>query len=179
MKLAFVIALLFALTSCVSSGFVAGGPTTFDHSNALDASSGQSLAVGVLSHPDPVTGVIGEASLAYDRSSFSTVGIDGNTDRLALRLGVRYPFGEFWGLRPYFGGGFSPQYLRVRDSAGESVHDSVIAGYGTAGIDVPIGHDWSIGLSYLRTFGANFDLGDAKNQDFDSSTVALVLGWSF
>jgi len=65
------------------------------------------------------------------------------------------------------------------DRIGESVHDSVIAGYGTVGLDVPLGRDFSVGLSYVRTIGANFDLGDAHGQDFDSGTIALVLGWSF
>lgn len=124
-------------------------------------------------------GLASDLSVDYAHGDSNSGGIDLGTDRIGLNLGLRYYLGEVFSVQPYLGGGVATQYLRAQTSLGEDVDDFAIGGYGTAGVEVPLGTSLRAGLSYRRTFGAEFNLGDSDSLDFDTDELALTIGLSF
>lgn len=177
------------------TAYIDAGNTTLDKA---DSSSEQTITVGVTYKQEPdsseqnvTRGWVSDLSLSYGSGEHSTetiifasgleqVGVEFETERLALNLGLRYYFdtGTKW-IQPYLGLGASPQVLRVQTSLGEDETDFAFAGYGAFGLEAPVGDHGRLGVVYRHTAGASFDLGDEENLNFNAGTLALTLGWSF
>lgn len=199
MKLTTIIALclsILPLAAC-STMPTTGSPVTFyaeagstelDKADELDSSSERTVTVGVTYKQEPeadaqqnvTRGWVSDMSVSYSDGDHSIAGVDLDTQRIAVNLGLRYYFDVGTKhLQPYLGFGASPQMILADTSLGEDETGFAFAGYGALGIETPIGDHARLGLSYRHTAGAQFDLGEDENLNFNAGTLALTLGWSF
>lgn len=169
-----MLALTLLLASC----------STLPQSNRVLALSGESsrlesfhsadeLGVRVTYTEATVDTIVPEVSIAYHDLEGSFEGTPLTGHRIEGTLGVRYAV-DVWGMRPYLGVGLTAQTLRVESDANEVRKDDGVGVYGLAGVDVPLGSDWSLGLGYRHSGGISLD-----GENLDAGTWALSLGWSF
>lgn len=183
MKSLFTLAFLFLLTACSTlpgkgpmTAYLEAGPSTLDQDDLMDTSEERTATVGVLYHQ--ADSVSSDLSVTYSDGDHSVAGIDLDTQRIALNLGIRYTFALGF-FQPYLGAGFSPQVLMAETSAGEDESDFAFGGYGVAGFDILLGKHTRLGLNYRHSFNSQFDLGTSDDLNFNAGTVSAVLGWSF
>lgn len=174
-----IIAMLVALTaSCASVqkqsfGILETG-LSFPEKDVLDPAP--SAQVGIA---QPIgNDYFATARLGFAKGDDRIEGIALHTQRLNGDFGIRQ-YVEVLGVMPYLGVGLSAQMLDARTSFGEHESGLAFGGYGEAGLDVPVGNDYRLGLVYRHTAGMDFDLGDVKDMNFDGGTLALTFGWSF
>lgn len=172
---------VLALTSCTSTAkrgagfnFIEAGALRAEESE-LDLAPTASIGVAV-----PIAGddLLFETRLGFARGDDRIDGIAMHSTRLAADMGLRY-YMDVFGLQPYVGAGGGAQWMDITTSEDEKAGDIAFIGYGEAGIDVPIGDAYRLGVVYRHTSGADFDIGDSKDTNFDGGTFAVMFGWAF
>lgn len=115
---------------------------------------------------------------SYDDATVGAVDVKSTTDELSV--GGRY---ELVGkqVRPFVGAGLAlvKAEMEVSNGGSSASEDDVsVAGYAHAGLEIPLGERFFVGLDVRALFGSDLDLAGVS-ADADYVQFALTLGSSF